>query len=180
MAPVVLWIDEIEKGFAGGSSDVATGNARRVIGTFLRWLQERPGGVFLVATCNDVDTLPPELLRRGRFDEVFFVDLPVPPERAAIIELHLRRRHRDPSLFDLTTLAAASDGFTGAELEAAVVGALYRAFADGRDVVAVDVLEEIRRTTPLSRTRAETIAGLRSWARGHAGVRGGRASGFGR
>jgi AAA+ superfamily predicted ATPase len=168
MAPVVLWIDEIEKGFAGGSSDADAGTARRVIGTFLRWLQERPGGVFLVATCNDVDTLPPELLRRGRFDEVFFVDLPVPSERAAIIELHLRRRHRDPSLFDLTSLAAASDGFTGAELEATVVGALYRAFADGREVVTADVLEEIRRTTPLSRTRAETIAALRAWARGRA------------
>jgi SpoVK/Ycf46/Vps4 family AAA+-type ATPase len=127
-----------------------------------------PGGVFLVATCNDVDTLPPELLRRGRFDEVFFVDLPVPSERAAIIELHLRQRHRDPSLFDLTTLAAASDAFTSAELEAAVVGALYRAFADGREVVTADVLEEIRRTTPLSRTRAETIAALRAWARGRA------------
>jgi SpoVK/Ycf46/Vps4 family AAA+-type ATPase len=168
MAPVVLWVDEIEKGFAGGSSDADAGTARRVIGTFLRWLQERPGGVFLVATCNDVDTLPPELLRRGRFDEVFFVDLPVPSERAAIIELHLRQRHRDPSLFDLTTLAAASDGFTGAELEAAVVGGLYRAFADGREVVTADVLEEIRRATPLSRTRAETIAALRAWARGRA------------
>jgi AAA+ superfamily predicted ATPase len=168
MAPVVLWIDEIEKGFAGGSSDADAGTARRVIGTFLRWLQERPGGVFLIATCNDVDTLPPELLRRGRFDEVFFVDLPDPGERAAIIGLHLRQRHRDPASFDLAALAAASDGFTGAELEAAVVGALYRAFAEGREVGTGDLVDEIGRTTPLSRTRAEAVAALRAWSRGRA------------
>jgi SpoVK/Ycf46/Vps4 family AAA+-type ATPase len=168
MAPVVLWIDEIEKGFAGGSSDADAGTARRVIGTFLRWLQERPGGVFLIATCNDVDTLPPELLRRGRFDEVFFVDLPDPGERAAIIGLHLRQRHRDPASFDLAALAAASDGFTGAELEAAVVGALYMAFAGGREVGTADLLDEIGRTTPLSRTRAEAVAALRAWSRGRA------------
>ena len=168
MAPVVLWVDEIEKGFAGGASDADAGTARRVIGTFLRWLQERPGGVFLIATCNDVETLPSELLRRGRFDEVFFVDLPDAGERAAILELHLRQRHRDPARFDLPALAEASDGFTGAELEAAVVGALYRAYAGGRDVVTEDIREEIGGTTPLSRTRAETIAALRAWARGRA------------
>jgi SpoVK/Ycf46/Vps4 family AAA+-type ATPase len=139
-----------------------------VIGTFLRWLQERPGGVFLIATCNDVDTLPPELLRRGRFDEVFFVDLPDAGERAAIIGLHLRQRHRDPAAFDLTALATASGGFTGAELEAAVVGALYRAFAEGREVGSADLLDEIGRTTPLSRTRAEAVAALRAWSRGRA------------
>jgi len=168
MAPVVLWIDEIEKGFSGGSSDADAGTARRVLGSFLRWLQERPGGVFLIATCNDVDTLPPELLRRGRFDEVFFVDLPDPLERSAIVGLHLRRRHRDPATFDLAALADASEGFTGAELEAAVVGALYRAFAEGRELVTDDVLAEIRSTTPLSRTRAETVAALRAWAQGRA------------
>jgi SpoVK/Ycf46/Vps4 family AAA+-type ATPase len=158
------------EGFAGGTSDADAdadaGTARRVIGTFLRWLQERPGGVFLIATCNDVETLPPELLRRGRFDAVFFVDLPDAGERAAIIELHLRQRDRDPAGFDVARLAAASDGFTGAELEAAVVGALYRAFAEGREVDTGDVLEEIGHTTPLSRTRAETVAALRAWAHG--------------
>jgi ATP-dependent 26S proteasome regulatory subunit len=168
MAPVVLWIDEIEKGFAGGTSDADAGTARRVIGTFLRWLQERPGGVFLIATCNDVGTLPPELLRRGRFDEVFFVDLPDPQERAAILELHLRQRHREPAGFDLPALATASEGFTGAELEAAVVGALYRAYADGRELSTDDLMDEIHLTTPLSKTRAETIQALRAWGRGRA------------
>jgi SpoVK/Ycf46/Vps4 family AAA+-type ATPase len=168
MAPVVLWIDEIEKGFAGGTSDADAGTARRVIGTFLRRLQERPGGVFLIATSNDVEMLPPELLRRGRFDEIFFVDLREPAERAAILGLHLRQRHRDPATFDLASLAAASDGFTGAELEAVVVGALYRAFAGGREVVTEDLLEEISRTIPLSKTGAETVTALRAWARGRA------------
>jgi SpoVK/Ycf46/Vps4 family AAA+-type ATPase len=168
MAPVVLWVDEIEKGFAGGSSDADAGTARRVIGTFLRWLQERPPGVFLIATCNDVETLPAELLRRGRFDEVFFLDLPDASERIAILGLHLRQRHRDPAAFDLETLAAASGGFTGAELEGAVVSALYRAFGMGREVASDDVLEEIRHTIPLSKTRAETVAALRAWAWGRA------------
>jgi SpoVK/Ycf46/Vps4 family AAA+-type ATPase len=168
MAPVVLWIDEIEKGFAGSSSDADAGTARRVIGSFLRWLQERPAGVFLIATCNDVDTLPSEFVRRGRFDEIFFVDLPDPTERRSILELQLRQRRRDPTSFDLAALAATTDGFTGAELESVVVGGLYRAFGEGRELETADLLEEARRTTPLSTTRAESIAALRSWARGRA------------
>ena len=168
MAPVVLWIDEIEKGFAGSSSDADAGTARRVIGSFLRWLQERPAGVFLIATCNDVETLPSEFVRRGRFDEIFFVDLPDPTERRSILELHLRQRRRDPSSFDLAALVAATDGFTGAELEAVVVGGLYRAFGEGHDLGTDDLLEEAHRTTPLSTTRAESIAALRAWARGRA------------
>ena len=175
MAPVVLWIDEIEKGFAGGTSDADAGTARRVIGSFLRWLQERPGGVFLIATCNDVETLPSEFVRRGRFDEIFFVDLPDPTERRSILELHLRRRRRDPASFDLTAVAAASDGFTGAELEAVVVGGLYRAFGQGHDLDTDDLLEEIHGTTPLSTTRAESIRALRAWARGRATPASGRA-----
>ena len=145
MAPVVLWIDEIEKGFAGSSSDADAGTARRVIGSFLRWLQERPAGVFLIATCNDVDTLPSEFVRRGRFDEIFFVDLPDPTERSSILELHLRQRRRDPSSFDLAALVAATDGFTGAELEAVVVGGLYRAFGEANDLSTDDLLEEAHR-----------------------------------
>jgi len=168
MAPVVLWIDEIEKGFAGSSSDADAGTARRVIGSFLRWLQERPAGVFLIATCNDVETLPSEFVRRGRFDEIFFVDLPDPTERSSILELHLRQRRRDPSSFDLAALVAATDGFTGAELEAVVVGGLYRAFGEANDLSTDDLLEEAHRTTPLSTTRAESIAALRAWARGRA------------
>lgn len=168
MSPVVLWIDEIEKGFAEGTSDADAGAARRVIGTFLRWLQERPPGVFLVATCNDVETVLPEFLRRGRFDEIFFVDLPDIAEREEILALHLRQRHRDPAVFDLAALATASEGFTGSELEGAVVGALYRAFAEGREVSTRDVLEEMRHTNPLSKTRAEAVSALRAWSQGRA------------
>jgi hypothetical protein len=168
MAPVVLWIDEIEKGFAGGTSDADAGTARRVLGEFLRWLQERPSGVFLIATCNDVTSLPPELLRRGRFDEVFFVDLPDAAEREAILSLELRRRRRDPVAFDLAALAAASEGLTGAELGGAVVGGMYRAFAAGRELATDDLVAELAKTTPLSRTRAESVAALHAWATGRA------------
>jgi len=147
-----------------------------VLGGFLRWLQERPAGVFLVATCNRVDLLPAELLRRGRFDEIFFVDLPDGDERVTILELHLRRRGRDPAAFDLAAVAEASEGFTGSELEGAVVGALYRAFAAGREVATDDVLEEIQETTPLSRTRAEEVEALRRWARGRAVMASGEAA----
>jgi AAA+ superfamily predicted ATPase len=163
MAPVVLWIDEMEKGFAaGGEAD--GGVSQRMLGTFLRWMQERKPGAFLVATSNDVRRLPPEFLRKGRFDEIFFVDLPDPDQRAAIFRSHLERRHRDPAKFDLPALAAASDGFSGAEIEAAVVGGLYRAFASGADLTTDGILAELRGTVPLSRSRAEDIAQLRAWA----------------
>jgi len=168
MVPVVLWIDEIEKGFATGEADLDSGVSRRVLGTFLRWLQDRADGVFLVATCNDVTRLPPELLRRGRFDEIFFVDLPEVGERRQILELHLSRRRREPASFDLETIVAASEGFTGAELEGAVVGGMYRAFAAGRDLTTDDLLSELAETMPISRTRAEDIAALRAWAKGRA------------
>ena len=107
--------------------------SQRVLGTFLRWMQERPPGIFLVATSNDVEKLPPELLRRGRFDEIFFVDLPRSDERRAVFELHLRKRKRDPAAFDLEALIAASDGFSGAEIEGAIVGAMYRSYAAGTE-----------------------------------------------
>ncbi len=168
MAPVVLWVDEIEKGFAAGVSAGDSGVSQRVLGTFLRWMQERPAGVFIVATCNDVAALPAELLRRGRFDEIFFVDLPCARDRAEILRMHLERRKRDPAAFDLAKLAEASAGYSGAELEGAVVGALYRAYAEGRDVSTETVLEEIQATTPLSRTRAEDVAHLRAWSVGRA------------
>ncbi|HXJ62609.1 MAG TPA: AAA family ATPase [Actinomycetota bacterium] len=163
MSPVVLWIDEIEKGFAqGGESD--GGVAQRMLGTFLRWMQERTSAVFLVATSNDVSHLPPEFLRKGRFDEIFFVDLPGPDQREAIFATHLKQRHRDPTKFDLKALAAASDGFSGAEIEAAVVGALYRAFASSADVTTDSIVTELKGTVPLSRSRAEDIMALRAWA----------------
>jgi AAA+ superfamily predicted ATPase len=167
MAPVVLWIDEIEKGFpSGGEAD--GGVARRVLGSFLRWMQDRPPGVFVVATSNDVTALPPEFARKGRFDEVFFVDLPSEEERREIFRLHLTRRDRDPDAFDVAALAGATEGFSGAEIEAAVVGALYRAYAAGSELTNAALLEEVAATVPLSRSRPEEIALLRGWAEAHA------------
>ncbi len=168
MAPAVLWVDEIEKGFATGAAAGDAGVSQRVLGTFLRWMQERPAGVLLVATCNAVEALPPEFLRRGRFDEIFFVDLPGPAEREEILRVQLARRRRDPTVFDLGALAAATDGFSGAEIEGAVVAGLYRAYADGHDLSTDGILAEIRATTPLSRTRAEDVARLRAWSAGRA------------
>jgi hypothetical protein len=168
MAPVVVWVDEIEKGFAASASARDGGVGQRVLGGFLRWLQERHGQVFLVATCNDVESLPPELLRRGRFDEIFFLDLPGPVEREAILRLHLDRRRRDPASFNLAGLVTRTDGFSGAELEGIVVGALYRAFAAGVELNDGLLQEEAEHTAPLSRTRAEDIARLRAWSAGRA------------
>jgi len=163
MSPVVLWIDEIEKGFAaGGEGD--GGVSRRILGTFLRWLQERPDGVFVIATANDVMVLPPELLRKGRFDEIFFVDLPDGDARRAIFSAHLAGRGHAPERFDLDKLAAVSTGFSGAEIEAAVVGALYRAFGAGQDLTTDELAAEVDSTVPLSISRSEDVARLRSWA----------------
>jgi hypothetical protein len=167
MAPAVLWIDEIEKGFAqGGEGD--GGVSARLLGTFLRWMQDRPPGVFVIATANDVNKIPPEFLRKGRFDEVFFVDLPTPEERDAIVRFHLSKRKQDPEAFDLRALVEATDGFSGAEIEAAVVSAMYRAFADGAVLTTDSLLAEIGATQPLSRTRAEDVIRLRLWAAGRA------------
>ncbi|MBN2113072.1 MAG: AAA family ATPase, partial [Acidimicrobiia bacterium] len=163
MAPAVLWIDEIEKGFAtGGEADGGVSN--RLLGTFLRWMQDRPDGVFLVATANDVSALPPEFLRKGRFDEVFFVDLPGLEARQAVFEIQLRSRKHDPAAFDLGRLAAATNGFSGAEIEAVVVGALYRAFAAGSGLTTEDLLAEAASVVPLSVARAEEVTALRAWA----------------
>jgi SpoVK/Ycf46/Vps4 family AAA+-type ATPase len=168
MAPVVLWVDEIEKGFAASQRSGDGGTSMRVLGSFLRWLQERPDGVFLVATCNDIGALPPELLRRGRFDETFFVDLPDADERAEILALQLRERDRDVSAFDLDELAARTEGFSGAELEGVVVAALYRAFADGAELTTGRIEAEALATTPLARSRADEIVAMRAWSEGRA------------
>lgn len=163
LSPVVLWIDEIEKAFPPGGGD-DSGVSQRVLGSFLTWLQERKGDVFVTATANDIDRLPPPLLRKGRFDEIFFVDLPVPEVRQEIFSIHLKRRGHAPARFDLEGLAAASDGFTGAEIEQAVVAALYTAFS-GTACLSTELIEtEIRRTRPLSVVRAEYITSLREWA----------------
>lgn len=166
LAPTVLWIDEIEKAFAPGGGEGDGGASQRMFGTLLTWLQEREAPVFVVATSNDVSKLPPELLRKGRFDEIFFVDLPRPDLRAKILELQVRARGRDPDGLDYATLVAASDGFSGAELEQAVVSSLYEAFSQGRELDSALLLAEIENTKPLSVTMAEPIARLRQWARG--------------
>ncbi|RZV46119.1 MAG: AAA family ATPase, partial [Acidimicrobiia bacterium] len=167
LAPAVLWIDEIEKGFAaGGMSD--SGVSQRLLGTFLRWMQERSPGVFLVATANDVSSLPPELLRKGRFDEIFFVDLPDGPARREIFDLHLAKRDIELSELELERLARSSTGFSGAEIEAAVVGALYRAFAADRAILGSDIEAEMAATVPLSVARAEDVLALREWANSRA------------
>lgn len=166
MAPVVLWIDEIEKAFAqaGGSED--GGVSTRVLGTFLSWMQERRGDVFIVATANAVERLPPELLRKGRFDEIFFVDLPDPAARAEIFRIHLERRNQDAASFDVATLAEAAEGFSGAEIEQVIISALYAAFAEDRGLTGEMLLAEIGSTRPLSVVAAERVAGLRRWASG--------------
>lgn len=167
MAPVVLWIDEIEKAFRSGQ-DNDSGVGARTLGVLLRWLQERPEGIFVVATCNDITALPPELTRRGRFDEVFFVDLPDATQRAAILAGHLTRRGWRPEDFDLQAVAEATVGYSGAELESAVVGWLYASYARGEKPSQAALLAEAAEIVPLSVLRAEEVAALRDWARGRA------------
>ena len=166
VAPVVLWIDEVEKGLSGASSSGAgdSGVTARVFGNLLTWLQEKTAPVFVVATANRIDLLPPEFLRKGRFDEIFFVDLPSEPERAEIFRIHLRAKNRRPEAFDVDALAALAAGFSGAEIEQAIVAALYDAFSEGAPVSEVHIEHALRATVPLSRTMADGIDELRSWA----------------
>ena len=164
MAPCVLWIDEIEKGLASGDHD--GGVSQRVLGTLLTWMAERKAPVFMVATANVISRLPPELVRKGRFDELFFVDLPDAEVRADIFRIHLARRELDVAGFDLSQLAAACDGFSGAEIEQAVVSALYAAQAQQQTVNQALLLQSIQSTAPLSVVMAEDLAALRAWADG--------------
>ncbi len=166
MAPTILWIDEIEKGFSTGPSDVDGGTSRRLFGTLLTWMQEKRADVFLVATANDVFALPPELLRKGRFDEIFFVDLPDAEDRETIFGIHLRRLKQDPEGFELARLVDASDGFSGAEIEQAVVAGMYRALHERKALDVETLLREIEGTVPLSRSRSEDLERLRDLARG--------------
>ena len=161
LAPVVLWIDELEKGFL---SMAETGGGQ-AFSTFLTWMQEKSEPVFVVATANDVRQLPPELMRKGRFDEIFFVDLPDVHERLQILEIHLNQRSRDPHAFDLTQVAEESDRFSGAELEQVVVSGLFQAFSEDRDLCFEDLVEAARDTVPLAVTMDEHIKRLREWAR---------------
>jgi SpoVK/Ycf46/Vps4 family AAA+-type ATPase len=168
MAPVVLWVDEIEKGFASAAThSVDGGLSQRMFGTLLTWMQEHKAAVFLFATANNVSALPAELLRKGRFDEVFFVDLPQPPVRRAIFEIHLKRRGQDPKglRIDLDELAEHSAGRTGSEIEAAVVAALFTAMDSARVLEQADLESALDSSPPLSVTMAEPIAALRRWAK---------------
>jgi len=167
LAPMVLWIDEIEKAFAsaGSSGDADAGLSQRLLATLLTWMQDRESGVFLAATSNNIRVLPPEMMRKGRFDEIFFVDLPSAEVRAALFELHLKKRGRDVKTFDLAKLAVGSDGFSGAEIEQVIVAGLYTAFAEKQQLTTDVLLREIRATQPLSVTRAEEVEAIRQWAK---------------
>jgi len=162
VAPAVLWIDEIEKGFAASAADPS---ASRVFGSFLTWLSEKESPVFVVATANDVSQLPPELLRRGRFDDLFFVDLPSLAERTEILAIHLRKRGRDPTHYRIGEHAEEAERLTGAELEQAVTAALYMAFAENRELEDDDISNALNETVPIYDTYEERIKELRDWAR---------------
>jgi len=167
LAPCVLWIDELEKVFAGSGPDSASADAgvsSRLLASFLSWMQDRKAPVFVAATCNNVTALPPELIRKGRFDELFFVDLPNQAERQQVLSIQLTRRKRNPSDFDLKKIAAAAKGYSGAEIDAAVQTALYAAFSEKQQLTTQLLLDALAQTVPLSTTRSEEIAALRDWA----------------
>lgn len=167
VAPSILWLDELEKGFSGtkssGQSDAGT--TARVFASFITWLQEKNTPVFVIATANDVSMLPPELLRKGRFDEIFFVDLPNAIERKQIVQIHLEKKKRNPNTFDLEKIVAATQGFSGSEIEQAIISALYDAFEAGADIDTDRVVTSAQEIIPLSLTMKEGIDGMREWAR---------------
>jgi len=170
VAPAILWVDEIDKAFAGSQSSGGTdgGTTARVFGTFLTWLSEKTAPVFVVATANDISQLPPELLRKGRLDEIFFVDLPSEAERLDVFRIHLQKRQRDAETFDLPALVKASPNFSGAEIEEAIISGLYDAFYAGQELATTHVVAALGQTVPLARTMDEQIGRLRSWAEGRA------------
>jgi SpoVK/Ycf46/Vps4 family AAA+-type ATPase len=167
MSPVILWIDEIEKGFASAASQSTDGGlSKRMFGTLLTWMQEHEDPVFVIATANDIEALPPELLRKGRFDEIFFVDLPTENVRKEIFAIHLKKRKRDPEHFDLEALARTSEGYSGSEIEQAVISALHSAYADKTELDTNRILSALRTSPPLSVTMAESVQCLRAWSEG--------------
>lgn len=170
IAPVILWIDELEKGFAGIGAKGDSGTASRVFGSFLTWMQEKTKPVFIIATSNDVSALPPELLRKGRFDEIFFIDLPAKQERADIFKIHLLKRNKEISNFDFQLLAKKTKGYSGAEIEQSVISALYDAFDEHREIEMKDILTSIEKSVPLSITMKEKIDLLRDWAKDRAAI----------
>jgi len=167
ISPAILFIDELDKSFAGssGSADSDGGTSSRIFGSFLTWMQEKTSPVFVMATANRVERLPGEFLRKGRFDEIFFVDLPNKEERQQIFKIHLSKRRRDIDRFDIEQLATICDGFSGAEIEQALIAAMYEAFAQDREFTQLDIIAAIKATLPLSRTMTEQVTALRDWAR---------------
>jgi SpoVK/Ycf46/Vps4 family AAA+-type ATPase len=170
VAPAILWMDEIEKALAGtqSSSFSDAGTTSRVFGTFITWLQEKTAPVFVIATANSISQLPPELLRKGRFDEIFFVDLPDRSEREDIFKIHIVKRGRDPEKFDMKKLADTSEGFSGAEIEEAVASALFDVFDTHQELTTESILQNLQATFPLSRTMKEEIENIREWAQDRA------------
>jgi SpoVK/Ycf46/Vps4 family AAA+-type ATPase len=167
MAPIILWVDEIEKAFASAASRSTDGGlSQRMFGSLLTWMQEHSAPTFLVATANDIEALPPELLRKGRFDEIFFVDLPEPVTRREIFSIHLRKRGREPDEFGLDKLAERAEGFSGAEIEQAIISALHHAFSEGAGLDTQRILHALEESPPLSVTMAERVQALREWAQG--------------
>ena len=162
MSPCVLWVDELEKGLATGADE--SGTSKRVLGTFLTWMSERKSRVLVVATANDISALPPELIRKGRFDEIFFVDLPSPTVRADILGIHFEKRGLEPGNFNLPTLVELTEGFSGAEIEQGIVSALYAAHAIRQEPEMAHVVAEFQKTRPLSVVMAERVHALRQWA----------------
>jgi ATP-dependent 26S proteasome regulatory subunit len=178
VAPAILWVDEIDKALAGSVSSAGSdgGTSARVFGTLLTWLSEKTSPVFVICTANNISHLPPELLRKGRLDEIFFVDLPNEDERREILRIHLAKRSRDPKHFDLQTLARACDGFSGAEIEEAIISALFDAFSQQQKLKTEHIKKCLSETVPLSKTMSEEMNHLRSWASGRARLASGAQS----
>jgi SpoVK/Ycf46/Vps4 family AAA+-type ATPase len=170
IAPCVMWIDELEKGFSGSKSSGATdgGTAARVFGSFISWMQDKTSPVFVVATANDVSQLPPEMLRKGRFDDMFFVDLPNQEEREAIWKIQIGKYGRDFKEFDVVQLSKATEGYTGSEIQECFVESLYQAFDEGNEPSDLSIARVLTGCVPLSKMMGEQITGLRNWAKGRA------------
>lgn len=165
LCPVCLWIDEIEKGFAASGGDIDGGVSQRILGTFLTWMQERKASCFIAATANDIYRLPPEFLRKGRFDEIFFVDLPNEESRKQLLMIHLKKRELKPEDFDLKEIIEITEGFSGAEIEQAIIAALYRASTEKEVISTKHIIEQVNSTKPLSVLKKEEIFALRAWAK---------------
>lgn len=170
VAPCLLWLDEIDKGFSGSTSSNVSdgGTTARVLSSFLTWMQEKTSPVFIIATANDISHLPPELLRKGRFDEIFFLDLPDQKERKEIFSIHLKKRGRDPQKFDLKALSEKTEGFSGSEIEEVIISAMYDSFEEDRELTTKDILNALAHSVPLSTTMKESIEELRLWTKSRA------------